>query len=154
MNILSLGYKEVRLPKRTVKNEDIVKFADLTGDKNRIHLDDMFAANSPFGKRISHGLFSIAMIFGLMDETHLFDDLIVILKEIERVEFVKPVYDSDIISGRVRIIEKTESFRHDGFYVTAEIVGLKENDGDQEFVKMRAKFKLITLINERHERDK
>lgn len=51
-----------------VADEQIIrKIADVSGDKNPIHLDDMFANNSKFGRRIAHGLFclnAISMIIG------------------------------------------------------------------------------------------
>lgn len=61
----------MRLQKGTIKNKDIIRFADLTGDKNRIHLDYMLAVNSLLGKRVSHGLFSIVIILGFKDDRYL-----------------------------------------------------------------------------------
>ncbi len=40
---------------KTLSDEDLRAFAEATGDTNRLHLDDEFAATSRFGRRIAHG---------------------------------------------------------------------------------------------------
>jgi acyl dehydratase/CBS domain-containing protein len=50
---LSVGDR-VRFSK-PLEDEDVRQFADITGDTNRLHLDDEFAARSRFGQRIAHG---------------------------------------------------------------------------------------------------
>lgn len=50
-----------------VTDEDILKFAEVTGDVNPIHLDEDYAKASVFGERIAHGMISagyISAIFG------------------------------------------------------------------------------------------
>ena len=41
---------------RTVTEADIVSFAGVSGDFNPLHTDETFAANTPFGTRIAHGM--------------------------------------------------------------------------------------------------
>ncbi len=62
---LSVGqlYSSVNI----VTDEDILKFAEVTGDVNPIHLDEDYAKASVFGERIAHGMISagyISAIFG------------------------------------------------------------------------------------------
>ena len=50
-----------------VSDGDVVKFSEVTGDVNPIHLDDTYAKKSIFGERIAHGMISasyISAIFG------------------------------------------------------------------------------------------
>jgi len=50
-----------------VTDEDIVKFSEVTGDVNPIHLNEDYAKKSIFGQRIAHGMISagyISAIFG------------------------------------------------------------------------------------------
>lgn len=50
-----------------VSDADIIKFSEVTGDVNPIHLDENYAKNSIFGERIAHGMISagyISAIFG------------------------------------------------------------------------------------------
>ncbi len=48
-----------------MSSSEIREFADLTGDFNRIHLDEEFAATTPFGKPIAHGLLGLSLMAGL-----------------------------------------------------------------------------------------
>ena len=41
---------------RTITEADLVAFAGLSGDFNSLHVDETFAASTPFGGRIAHGL--------------------------------------------------------------------------------------------------
>src|SRR6201991_3262219 len=61
---LSVGMTE-RLDK-TVASSDVVGFAQLTGDRNPIHLSEHFAAKTPFGTRIAHGLYTAGLISAVL----------------------------------------------------------------------------------------
>ncbi len=47
---------------RTVTMEDIRLFAAASGDHNPLHLDPAYAAGTPFGECIAHGMFSGGLI--------------------------------------------------------------------------------------------
>ena len=52
----------------TVAESDIASFAKITGDRNPVHLDEAFAANTAFKSRISHGMLTagyISAVFGM-----------------------------------------------------------------------------------------
>src|SRR5207342_602809 len=61
---LAVGMSE-RLSK-TVASSDVVGFAQLTGDRNPIHLSEHFAAKTQFGKRIAHGLYTASLISAVL----------------------------------------------------------------------------------------
>jgi len=50
----------------TVTDADIVHFADLSGDRNPIHLNAEYAARSSFGQRIAHGFLTAAYISAVL----------------------------------------------------------------------------------------
>ena len=53
----------------TYTQEGVIAFAEITGDKNPIHLDPEFAAKTPFGRPIVHGFLSAAVfskVFGML----------------------------------------------------------------------------------------
>lgn len=86
-----------------VADEQIIrKIADVSGDKNPIHLDDMFANNSKFGRRIAHGLFclnAISMIIG----NHLPGKGSILISQY--FQYKQPVYIDDLIEVKVTVIE-------------------------------------------------
>lgn len=47
---------------KVISHEDLVKFAEASGDTNPIHLNDDYAGNTRFGKRIAHGMLSAGFI--------------------------------------------------------------------------------------------
>jgi 3-hydroxybutyryl-CoA dehydratase len=52
---------------KIIGEKDIIAFAEVTGDKNPIHLDAGYAAGSIFGQRIGHGMLVagfISAVFG------------------------------------------------------------------------------------------
>jgi 3-hydroxybutyryl-CoA dehydratase len=57
---LSLGQSAEMV--RTVHEADIVMFAEVSGDNNPVHLDEAYAAQTPFKTRIAHGMLSAAYI--------------------------------------------------------------------------------------------
>jgi acyl dehydratase len=54
-----------RTAARTITEADVVSFAGLSGDYNRLHVDAEFAAASAFGSRIAHGLLVLSVSSGL-----------------------------------------------------------------------------------------
>jgi 3-hydroxybutyryl-CoA dehydratase len=50
---------------RTVTEADVVAFAALSWDHNRLHTDAEYAATTPYGQRIAHGILGIAVHSGL-----------------------------------------------------------------------------------------
>ena len=50
---------------RTVTESDIVAFAGLSGDYNALHTDAEYAATTPHGARIAHGLLVLSIVSGL-----------------------------------------------------------------------------------------
>ena len=47
---------------RTITEEDIVRFADVSGDHNPLHLDAAYAAQTLFGERVAHGFLTASLI--------------------------------------------------------------------------------------------
>jgi len=61
---LSVGMAEVL--RKTIDSSDVVGFAEVTGDRNPIHLSEHFAAKTPFGTRIAHGLYTASLISAVL----------------------------------------------------------------------------------------
>jgi 3-hydroxybutyryl-CoA dehydratase len=52
--------------RKTIDSADVVGFAEVTGDRNPIHLSEHFAAKTPFGTRIAHGLYTASLISAVL----------------------------------------------------------------------------------------
>src|SRR5260370_5173857 len=61
---LSVGMTEML--SKTISSSDVVGFAQLTGDRNPIHLSEHFAAKTSFGRRIAHGLYTASLISAVL----------------------------------------------------------------------------------------
>lgn len=87
---------------QTVTEDMVNQMAELTGDRNPVHLDDAYAANTTFGKRIAHGLFCVGMVSNLLG-TSLPGEGTILLNE--EIRYCKPVYLGDTVEARVEITE-------------------------------------------------
>ncbi len=88
---------------RTVTEADIVAFAGLSGDYNPIHTDAAYAASTPFGQRIAHGLLVTAIASGLAMQTGFLEGTTLAFREIKEWKFVKPVFIGDTIRVHITV---------------------------------------------------
>lgn len=95
---LSLGMSDSYT--RTVTDQDIVQFAEVTGDTNPDHLDDEFAASTRFKKRIAHGMLSGGYISTVVG-TRLPGPGCLYISQ--ALKFRAPVYIGDEVTARVTI---------------------------------------------------
>jgi len=61
---LEVGMSETLI--KAVAASDVVGFAQVTGDRNPIHLSEHFAARTQFKKRIAHGLYTASLISAVL----------------------------------------------------------------------------------------
>jgi enoyl-CoA hydratase len=52
--------------RRRFGDEEVRRFAELTGDFNELHLDDAAAARSRFGRRLVHGMLTASLFTRLL----------------------------------------------------------------------------------------
>ncbi len=52
-------------PSLTVTEAHIMTYADLTGDRTPVHIDEEYAKTTPFGTRVAHGLLGLSIADGL-----------------------------------------------------------------------------------------
>jgi 3-hydroxybutyryl-CoA dehydratase len=87
---------------RTVTEADVVGFASLTGDWHPQHADAEWAAGSPFGERIAHGLLILSLAAGLVP----FDPgRVVALRRVADATFKRPVRFGDTLRVEGRIAD-------------------------------------------------
>jgi len=66
MFVMNIQIGDTFSTSRLVTDELIRNFAELSGDRNPIHLDEQFARDTRFGKRIAHGMLSGAFISAVL----------------------------------------------------------------------------------------
>lgn len=116
---LEIG-RRFETPRRTVIDADISTFAGLTGDFNPLHMDELFAADSDFEGRITHGPMIVGMAFGLASRAGLMDGTVLGLLDIAW-KFMAPVRPGDTISTVVTIKEKRLTKKPDRGVVTLQL---------------------------------
>ena len=76
----------------TVDQEMVTTFADLTGDRQWIHVDPERARHGPFGATVAHGFLTLGMSTGLLWDIFTVDDVGMILNYgLNRVRFPAPL---------------------------------------------------------------
>jgi len=84
---LSVGQR-FSSPQRPVRDTDVIVFAALTGDWHPQHCDPHWAADSPFGERIAHGMLILSLAVGLVP---LDPQRVLALRRVSDVVFKRPV---------------------------------------------------------------
>jgi 3-hydroxybutyryl-CoA dehydratase len=85
----------------TITDEMVKAFADLSGDRNPVHVDDEFAAKTRFGKRIAHGM----ILGGLLSRVagmHLPGPGTIIISQ--DIRYKGPCYIGDTVTAEISII--------------------------------------------------
>lgn len=106
---------------RLVEPDDILRFTEMSGDRNPIHYDAARAASTPFGGIVVQGGVITAILNAVVAED-LPGPGTVFLNT--NLNFVAPVRPGDTITGRIELI----SVRHDKPICEME-VSVRRDDG-------------------------
>ena len=123
----TVGQKTVT-EKRTITEADIMSFAKLSGDDNRIHTDPEYSKTMPFGRQIAHGLLGLSIASGLSWQTGLMDGTVISFREVKEWKFVKPVFIGDVIYVELVNTETKALPRIGGGSVTINLEVKNQND--------------------------
>lgn len=118
---------------RTITEADIVSFAGLSGDFNQIHTDNVYAAKSPAGQRVAHGLLVTSIASGLAIQTGVMEGTVLFFREINEWKFIKPVVIGDTVHA-VLVVKETREMRRLGGGVVVIEVSVK-NQLDENVIK-------------------
>lgn len=87
---------------KTVKPSDVIGFAEISGDRNPIHLSEHFAAKTPFKSRIAHGLYTASLISAVIG-TRLPGPGAIYISQ--TLNFKAPVKIGDVVQASVTVAE-------------------------------------------------
>lgn len=112
--------QEVVSPGRTITEADIVNFAGVSGDYNQLHTDAEFAASTPFGQRIAHGLLCLSIASGLAGRLGFIEGTALAFRELSW-KFSQPVFIGDTVFLKAKVAEKRTMSRLGGGMVVFDV---------------------------------
>jgi len=112
---------------RTVTEADVALFAGLSGDYNPLHTDATFAAKTPFGQRIAHGMLAVSISTGLGQTLGIFEGTTLALLA-QAFEYKAPVLFGDTIRLRLTVESVTPSSKGGKGVVVFRSDILKQDD--------------------------
>ncbi len=105
MNINDFYVGQVYEVKRTVTSDMVQLFAEATGDKNPVHLDEDYAKSTIFGKRIAHGILSLGLISAVLGVEFPGAGTIYLM---QNAKFKRPVYVGEEVTVKLTVKEIDE----------------------------------------------
>jgi len=102
MNIDDIYIGQVYEVKRIVTDEMVKHFAEATGDKNPVHLDEEYAKNTIFGGRIAHGILSLGIISSVLGMEFPGAGTIYLM---QNAKFRRPVYIGEEVTVKLIVKE-------------------------------------------------
>ena len=87
---------------RRIGEADVIKFAEVSGDDNPVHLDEDYARQTHFGGRIVHGILSAGLISAAI-AAKLPGPGTIYLKQ--NLKFCAPVRIGDVVEAKVSVAE-------------------------------------------------
>ena len=104
----------------TITEKDIDLFAEVSGDRNPLHMDEEFAKQTQFGQRIAHGALTASYISGILGNDlpgpgSIFVGL--------NMRFRRPVYIGSEVIVKVEVTEMKERGNRVTLKVTCSVDG-------------------------------
>ena len=95
---LEIGMR--RMLERQITQNDIALFSEVSGDRNPVHLDEEYAQQTIFGKRIAHGMLTASLISAVIAE-QLPGHGTVYLSQ--TLKFIRPVLPGQLVTTTVLV---------------------------------------------------
>jgi 3-hydroxybutyryl-CoA dehydratase len=112
-----------------VTEEDVRNFAEVSGDHNPVHLDEEYAKQSRFGRRIAHGLFGASFFSGLFG-TRLPGRGCVYAAQ--NLKFRRPVFIGDTVTATITVLGVDVAKKRVTFSTICTVDGKEVIIGDAE----------------------
>ncbi|MEM7508756.1 MAG: MaoC family dehydratase [Pseudomonadota bacterium] len=98
----------MRFVEKTITDTDIMMFADVSTDRNPVHLDEDYAQDTMFGGRIAHGMLTASLISAVIGEQLPGHGSIYLGQSLK---FLAPVFPGDTVRAEVSVREIDHSKR-------------------------------------------
>ena len=87
-----------RMLKRKITQNDILLFSKVSGDENPVHLDEEYAQQTIFGRRIAHGMLTASLISAVIAEQLPGHGTVYVS---QMLKFVRPVLPGQFVTTTV-----------------------------------------------------
>ncbi len=122
---LAVGMRETL--RKNVGIEDVIRFAELSGDHNPIHLSEHFARKTRFGERIVHGLYTASLISAVIGMRLPGPGSVYVS---QTLNFRGPVKIGDVVEVSVEVAELVEKGRRVRLRCECSVDGRLVLDGE------------------------
>ncbi len=112
---------------KTVSEADIMSFAEISGDKNPVHIDADYAAGTRFKERIAHGILTAGFVSAIFGMNLPGPGSIYIS---QTLNFKAPVTIGSKVTAKARIVELVEGKRRARFECTCTVAGKTVLEGE------------------------
>ncbi|CAN0244388.1 unnamed protein product, partial [Phaeothamnion confervicola] len=112
---------------KTVSEADIVAYADVSGDKNPVHLDEDYAKRTPFKTRIAHGMLTASYISAVFGMEMPGPGAIYVS---QTLNFKAPVRIGDVVTAKVKLLELYPTKRRARFECVCLVGGKPVLEGE------------------------
>lgn len=102
---IKLG-RSVNIPPIVIEKQKMIDFARLY-DNIPLHTDEEYAKKTPFGGLIAPGVMSFMSVWSKYLEVDLFGEELIVGKS-TRIEWLKPVYAEDVLTGKATVTALVE----------------------------------------------
>ncbi|HZH95544.1 MAG TPA: SDR family NAD(P)-dependent oxidoreductase, partial [Flavisolibacter sp.] len=130
---------DVESLKHKITQSDIAKFVDLTGDDNKLHVDEAFARTTAFKKPVAHGMLGASFISTIIG-TKLPGDGALWFSQ--TLEFLLPVRIGDELTVTAQVVKKSDKDQ-----IIELAIDIKNQDR-QVVTKGLAKVKVVEIRKE------
>lgn len=108
MSAMQVDIGEKTAFSKTVTDADIALFSAISGDFDPVHVDEEYARNTPFGRRIAHGIFVLGLLSAA--ESEMSRRIVArgssakpVTLGYDRVRFIKPAFVGDTLTATYTI---------------------------------------------------
>ena len=123
--------------RKVVTDRDIEMFAEVSTDRNPVHLDDDYAQDTIFGGRIAHGMLTAGLISAVIGEQLPGHGTVYMG---QTLKFLAPVRPGDMVLAKVTVIDIDHAKRRVTLDCVCEIDGKPVLKGEAKVLAPSRKF--------------
>ena len=127
----------VRSLTKEVTDLDIELFAQVSTDRNPVHLDDAYAMDTIFGGRIAHGMLTAGLVSAVIGEQLPGHGTVYLGQSLK---FLAPVRPGDVVTAEVEVLEIDYSRRRVRLDTRCLVDGKPVLKGEANVLAPSAKF--------------